>query len=139
MYLDLDPTIQNIISKCHELHCEKQREEKQERRMVFYVHDWGSHMCVNNEIDNDERAKGDPIRSTKLTLRQRQSKQKNKFANKVGPFRVLELINSTPTHFDFAIGFPTRAILDHPSKPCFLEAKGSIKFCIKNSLTLSSF
>ncbi|KAK7331031.1 hypothetical protein VNO77_25240 [Canavalia gladiata] len=43
------------------------------------------------------------IRSTKLTLRQRQSEQKNKFVNKVGPFSVLELINSTPTHFDFGI------------------------------------
>lgn len=42
-----------------------------------------------------------------------------------------ELINSTPTHFDFAIGFPTRAIQlstslfndSFPHPTFFLEAK----------------
>ena len=45
-------------------------------------------MRANSEIYEGEREQRGPICITKLTLRQRQkSKQKNKFANKVGPLQ----------------------------------------------------
>lgn len=48
--------------------------------VVFCVHDWGSHMCVNNEIDNDDEwAKGGPYPRNKVDVKAKAKFAKDKF------------------------------------------------------------
>ena len=81
-------------------------------------------MRVNNEINNGECTKGGPHLHNKVDVKAKAKQAKEQICKqgRTPPYPVLDLINSTPTHFDFGIGFPTRA----NSRPSNLSSMHSI-------------